>query len=512
MDIGKFLTDLFSLFLLLFKEQNGYNHLSKFFSLNPSVKSALDIIYHFQFIEKFENVNIFLSDSKQIGSFYHLNLKNKFRIENIKILKDNLLILTNKSQTMLNKYEMSDQIQIFFLPDNLNVLKCDVTTLYQILNEYEALHSIYTADKRKWTRKLIWIPENVHLLDENLLIKLNRLCTSFEVYVLNLKIDLDQITKKILFHESIKDLRESGTLSLKMYQSAVNCLSEPNLKKKNSDLNFMLKHDRVFLTNSQLVTSEHGSVINIKNSKRSYRIVSSRVEPFVVISKLDESLSSKEKCKDGMPCLDIDTNFNFNLISNNINEKIMSSIEKEKFIGLIKNFKLIPDKEINLNSTFVKTKCCTGYMINLLQKLSDDLNFEFELYFVNDINSEKKEVKWTNAIDHVVNQVAHIIAGPFSITKDRSEKIDFSVPFLYTSYSMLIKQEKKGVDDLWMFLRPFTYLHWVVIGLFGLLSAISLALLEFNSPFGLNPNGRQRARNYTLGSAVSVFFSLSKFK
>lgn len=143
--------------------------------------------------------------------------------------------------------------------------------------------------------------------------------------------------------------------------------------------------------------------------------------------------------------------------------------------------------------------------------MSVDLNFEFEIYLLpkksfGSFNQTSES--WSGALNHVANGVAHIIAGPFTITHERSQHVDFSLPFLHSGYGLLIKQEKKGVDDLFMFMKPFSYLHWALIGLFAFGSAISLALLEFNSPFGLNPMGRQRARNYTLGSAISMVISL----
>lgn len=150
-------------------------------------------------------------------------------------------------------------------------------------------------------------------------------------------------------------------------------------------------------------------------------------------------------------------------------------------------------------------------MINLLQRLSADLDFEFEFYIMSKDrfgSYNRTSESWSGVLSHVVNGVAHIMAGPFSITHDRSRHVDFSMPFLYSGYALLIKQEKKGVDDLFMFMKPFSYLHWALIGIFAFGSAISLALLEFNSPFGLNPTGRQRARNYTLGSAISMVISL----
>jgi ionotropic glutamate receptor NMDA 3A len=209
----------------------------------------------------------------------------------------------------------------------------------------------------------------------------------------------------------------------------------------------------------------------------------------------------------------------------NLSKAMSQLFNMEQTISLIKNFKHFSDKNSNSTefSDRVKTKCCTGYMINLLQRMAQDLDFEFDFYFLSNkkhhvppmIEQESAQEspvvnhdEMSDAINHVIKGLAHMAVGPYSLTVDRLKRIDFSMPFLYSGYALLIKQEKKGVDDLFMFMKPFTYLHWALIVFFALGSAISLAMLEFNSPFGLNPKGRQRARNYTLGSAISMVISL----
>ena len=257
--------------------------------------------------------------------------------------------------------------------------------------------------------------------------------------------------------------------------------------------------------------------LNAKTSFRpTDRIVSNHVEPFVIVSKLDDHLVTKDQYKDGLPCLDIESSEMFYSQTSkekiNLAQEMKNIYNKELMIGLVKGFKYFDDERFQSNKTnLVKTKCCTGYIINLLQRLSHDLEFEFEFYFSPDkkygqYNSTTGD--WIGSISHVINGIAHIAAGPYSMTEDRLKFVDFSMPFLYSGYSLLIKQEKKGVDDLFMFMKPFTYLHWGIILVFAGCSAFSLALLEFNSPFGLNPYGRQRARNYTLGSAISMVISL----
>jgi len=153
------------------------------------------------------------------------------------------------------------------------------------------------------------------------------------------------------------------------------------------------------------------------------------------------------------------------------------------------------------------------YTVNLLQRLSADLDFKFEFYLVSDKSFKREHNKSSEeetsvAINHVKNGVAHIAAGPIILTEARLKLVDFSFPFLYSKYALLVKQEKRGTNDLFMFMKPFTSTPWAFIFLVVLVAAFSLSLLEFNSPFGLNPKGRARTRNFTFGSAINVVFSL----
>ena len=173
----------------------------------------------------------------------------------------------------------------------------------------------------------------------------------------------------------------------------------------------------------------------------------------------------------------------------NLSRAMGHLFNKEQTISLIKNFKYFSDIEETEFNDRVKTKCCTGYIVNLLQRMAQDLDFEFELYFlsnkkyhqatrVTENSSARNTDEWSDAINHVIKGLAHMAAGPYSLTQDRLKLIDFSMPFLYSGYALLIKQEKKGADDLFMFMKPFTYFHWALIVFFSLTSAIALALLE----------------------------------
>jgi len=49
---------------------------------------------------------------------------------------------------------------------------------------------------------------------------------------------------------------------------------------------------------------------------------------------------------------------------------------------------------------------------------------------------------------------------------------------------------------------------WISIVVSATVVAVALSLLEWNSPFGLNPWGRKRKTNYTLGSGLNMVYAI----
>lgn len=190
----------------------------------------------------------------------------------------------------------------------------------------------------------------------------------------------------------------------------------------------------------------------LKLHRPTFRIVLKQVEPYLIVSNFDQSDKTTINmasgiCKDGLQCYEITTPFE-NSESSDFRTKIATLFRKEHVIHLIRSSKLS-----TFSSSFVKKRCCTGYIINLLQTLSRDLKFTSELYFTS--NGKYGEMNqttnyWNGCINHVIGEVAHLAAGPFSLTQDRARFVDFSVPFLHSVYALLVKKEKTGVDDLFM--------------------------------------------------------------
>ena len=152
--------------------------------------------------------------------------------------------------------------------------------------------------------------------------------------------------------------------------------------------------------------------------------------------------------------------------------------------------------------------CCEGIVLDVLHNLGLDLRFDFDIYFQNDTNyGTFKNGEWTGMAGDVYNGAADMMAGAISITSGRMQAVTFTEPFYYAGFNMLSKNFDR-VTSILAFLSPFETVLWTTIVASAVVVAIATSLLEWNSPFGLSPWGRRRKRNYTLGSGLTMVFSL----
>lgn len=98
--------------------------------------------------------------------------------------------------------------------------------------------------------------------------------------------------------------------------------------------------------------------------------------------------------------------------------------------------------------------------------------------------------------------------APLSVSSARSEVIDFSVPYFYSGVSFLAAPQQKSEIPLMAFLLPFSPELWIAIFTSLNITAIAVAIYEWLSPFGLNPWGRMRSKNFSMSSALWVMWGL----
>ncbi|XP_059146855.1 uncharacterized protein LOC131934758 [Physella acuta] len=223
------------------------------------------------------------------------------------------------------------------------------------------------------------------------------------------------------------------------------------------------------------------------NTVKTYRVVTRQAEPFVSISN---RVARKEDCFVDVPCLQL---------------KNMSQV---MLTYAVDDFQT---NEMRLVNDQYTIHCCKGLTLDILTALARDLNFRYIIYFVNDTdygtNVSKNNVNWTGMVGDVMHGTADIIAGAFSATSERSSVIDFTEPFFQNQFLMVTAEEGHYVS-IWAFMSPFSGQVWLCIFLSSIVAGIATAFLEWHSPFGLNPKGRKRTKNYGLGSGLLMVMVL----
>ncbi|KAL1005383.1 hypothetical protein UPYG_G00058360 [Umbra pygmaea] len=174
-------------------------------------------------------------------------------------------------------------------------------------------------------------------------------------------------------------------------------------------------------------------------------------------------------------------------------------------------------KHVKNNSTrdggsYIK-QCCKGFCIDILKKIAKYVKFTFDLYLVtNGKHGKKVNNKWNGMVGEVIEKKAAMAVGSLTINEERSEVIDFSVPFVETGISVMVARSNGTVSPS-AFLEPFSASVWVMMFVMLLLvTAIAVFLFEFVSPLGFNRNLAQgkdpHGPSFTIGKAVWLLWGL----
>ncbi|KAF4081849.1 hypothetical protein AMELA_G00145130 [Ameiurus melas] len=217
------------------------------------------------------------------------------------------------------------------------------------------------------------------------------------------------------------------------------------------------------------------------SSRLHLRVVTLVEHPFVFTREVDDD----GQCPAGQLCLDPLTNDTAHLDA--------------LFHGLQSGNSTVPTK---------LKKCCYGYCIDLLEKLAEDVGFDFDLYIVGDGKyGAYKNGRWTGLVGDLLSGAAQLAVTSFSINSARSQVIDFTSPFFSTSLGILVRTRDTAAP-IGAFMWP---LHWSMwLGIFASLhvTAVFLTLYEWKSPFGMTPKGRNRDRVFSFSSALNVCYAI----
>ena len=130
--------------------------------------------------------------------------------------------------------------------------------------------------------------------------------------------------------------------------------------------------------------------------------------------------------------------------------------------------------------------CYTGYMIDLIERLKTDLQFEYEFIQPHDrkwgsYNSTSHE--WTGLVRQLIDKEIDIAAVPLSVNSGREHIIDFSFPFMDSSNTAVLKASKSTQNNFF-FLLPFENKVWFSVIIMNFIVTFFFYLANKTSPYG----------------------------
>ncbi|KAM7419611.1 hypothetical protein PAMA_016624 [Pampus argenteus] len=142
----------------------------------------------------------------------------------------------------------------------------------------------------------------------------------------------------------------------------------------------------------------------------------------------------------------------------------------------------------------ILTGTCMRNSVPCRKHVKENVKFTYDLYLVtNGKHGKKINNVWNGMVGEVVYKKAVMAVGSLTINEERSEAIDFSVPFVETGISVMVSRSNGTVS-------PSAFL------------AIAVFLFEFVSPLGFNRNLAQgkdpHGPSFTIGKAIWLLWGL----
>ena len=119
----------------------------------------------------------------------------------------------------------------------------------------------------------------------------------------------------------------------------------------------------------------------------------------------------------------------------------------------------------------------TGYVPEILWRLSNNLNFSVQLTFALDRQWGAKRANgtWTGMVGELFEGRADVSSGALSISTERALAIDFTQPILLDKLTLTSKVRTNPSLNYWAYVQVFTPVGWMAT--IGLLLFLSLSYL-----------------------------------
>jgi len=105
-----------------------------------------------------------------------------------------------------------------------------------------------------------------------------------------------------------------------------------------------------------------------------------------------------------------------------------------------------------------------GYAIDLIKEVADTLKFNYSFKWVDDHKYGKRDKEtgeWNGMMGELLAQKADLAVADLTITYEREQAVDFTMPFMNLGVSILFKKPMKKPPNLFSFLSPLSLDVWI---------------------------------------------------
>ncbi|KAK9303879.1 hypothetical protein QLX08_004603 [Tetragonisca angustula] len=156
----------------------------------------------------------------------------------------------------------------------------------------------------------------------------------------------------------------------------------------------------------------------------------------------------------------------------------------------------------------------TGYCVDFVQKLSEEMDFDYDLVIPTDRQFGKKlpNGQWDGLIGDLAKGETDMVVASLTMTSEREEVIDFVAPYFEQSGILIVMRKPVRKPSLFKFMTVLKVEVWLSIVGALTLTGIMIWILDKYSPYSARNNRRlypYPCREFTLKE--SFWFALTSF-
>ncbi|XP_053306595.1 glutamate receptor ionotropic, delta-1 isoform X2 [Spea bombifrons] len=149
-----------------------------------------------------------------------------------------------------------------------------------------------------------------------------------------------------------------------------------------------------------------------------------------------------------------------------------------------------------------------GFSIDVLDALSQNLGFKYEIYQVPDgkYGNQLANGSWNGMIGELINKRADIAVSAITITPERESVVDFSKRYLDYSVGILIKKPEERINIFSLF-APFDFAVWACIAaVIPVVGVLIFVLNRIQAVRAQNSAQSSQSTSSTLHSAIWIVY------